>query len=192
MTKGRRKSELSTRRQLCSSGRPPVWQREHLCRIWQGVATGLSSEEAAVEAGTSGPIGFRWFRSSGGMSPTHLASSAPALVNRNLTFLEREEIALKCARGTGIRASLGKLGRSSARRQSLAPSPRPRELATAVGQRADRARPPQPRSAATSVPVPIAMPTSACASAGSSLIPSPTKASALTLARNSRNAQGED
>ncbi len=66
-----------------------------------------------MEAGVSGPARFRWFRSSGGMPPTHLAPSAPALVNCNLTFSEREEIALECARGTGIRAIARKLGRSA-------------------------------------------------------------------------------
>ena len=35
------------------------------------------------------------------MSPTHLAPSAPVLTHRNLTFLEREEIALECARNRG-------------------------------------------------------------------------------------------
>ena len=41
MTKtGRRKSERSTRGKLNSPGRPPVWQRENLCRFWRGVAAG--------------------------------------------------------------------------------------------------------------------------------------------------------
>lgn len=44
MATGRRKSERSTRRKLSSPGRPPVWQRENLCRFWRGVAAGLSSE----------------------------------------------------------------------------------------------------------------------------------------------------
>ena len=35
------------------------------------------------------------------MPPTHLAPSAPVLTHRNLTFLEREEIALECARNRG-------------------------------------------------------------------------------------------
>lgn len=112
MTTGSRKSERSTRRKLDSPGRPPVWQRENLCRFWRSVASGLSSEEAAVAAGVSGPVGIRWFRSSGGMPPTHLAPSAPPLTCRNLTFPEREEIALECARGTGVRAIARKLGRS--------------------------------------------------------------------------------
>ncbi|WP_218017463.1 IS30 family transposase [Gluconobacter kondonii] len=112
MTTGRRKSERSTRHKLFSPGRPPVWQRENLCRFWRGIAAGLSSEEAAVAAGVSGPVGIRWFRSSGGMPPTHLAPSAPDLKSRNLTFAEREEIALECARGSGVRAIAHKLGRA--------------------------------------------------------------------------------
>ncbi len=113
MTKtGRRKSERSTRGRLNSPGRPPVWQRENLCRFWRGVAAGHSSEVSAVEAGVSGPVGIRWFRSSGGMPPTHLAPSAISLTSRKLTFSERGEIALECARGTGIRAIACKLSRS--------------------------------------------------------------------------------
>ncbi|NTA40573.1 IS30 family transposase [Agrobacterium salinitolerans] len=46
------------------------------------------------------------------MPPTHLSPSATPLRNRSLTFREREEIALECARGTGIRAIARKLGRS--------------------------------------------------------------------------------
>ena len=46
------------------------------------------------------------------MPPTHLAPSAPLPKCRNLSFVEREEIALECARGTGLRAIARKLGRS--------------------------------------------------------------------------------
>ena len=112
MTTGKRKSERSTRRKLCSPGRPPVWQRENLCRFWLGIAAGLSSEGAGAEAGVSAPVGSRWFRSSGGMPPTHLAPSAPRPQGRNLSFAEREEIALECARKTGVRAIARKRGRS--------------------------------------------------------------------------------
>ena len=83
---GKRKSERSTRRKLCSPGRPPVWQRETLCRFWQGIAAGLSSEEAGIEAGVSAPVGSRWFRSSGGMPPTHLTPSASCPQGRSLSF----------------------------------------------------------------------------------------------------------
>lgn len=44
------------------------------------------------------------------MPPTHLAPSAPPLKSSNLTFPEREEIALECARGTGVRTIARKLG----------------------------------------------------------------------------------
>lgn len=46
------------------------------------------------------------------MAPTHLAPSAPQLKGRNLSFAEREEIALECARKTGVRDIARKLGRS--------------------------------------------------------------------------------
>lgn len=46
------------------------------------------------------------------MPPTHLAPSASSLKRRSLSFPEREEIALECARGTGVRAIARKLGRS--------------------------------------------------------------------------------
>lgn len=113
MTTDKRKSERSTRDKLRSPGRPPVWQRANLCQFWRGVAAGHSSEVSAVEAGVSGPVGIRWFRSSGGMPPTHIAPSATSLTSRNLTFSEREEIALECVRGTGIRAIARKLSWSS-------------------------------------------------------------------------------
>lgn len=46
------------------------------------------------------------------MPPTHLAPSAPFPKSRSLSFAEREEIALECARGTGVRAIAMKLRRS--------------------------------------------------------------------------------
>lgn len=46
------------------------------------------------------------------MSPSHLARSAPQPKGRNLSFPEREEIALECARKTGVRVIARKLGRS--------------------------------------------------------------------------------
>ncbi len=46
------------------------------------------------------------------MPPTHLSPSATALTRRSLTFSEREEIALECARGTGIRAIARKISRA--------------------------------------------------------------------------------
>ena len=105
------KIRRSTRGKLNSPRKPPVWQRENLCRFWQGVAADHSSEMPVIEASASGPVGIRWFRSSGGMPPTHLAPSAISLTSRKLTLSEREEIALHCARGTGIRTIAFKLSR---------------------------------------------------------------------------------
>ncbi|NDR58736.1 IS30 family transposase [Pseudoruegeria sp. M32A2M] len=46
------------------------------------------------------------------MPPTHLAPSTPPPKGRNLSFAEREEIALESARGTGVRGIALKLGRA--------------------------------------------------------------------------------
>lgn len=112
MPTGKRRSEHSTRRKLRSPGRPPLWQRENAYRFWRAIASGLSSEDAAIDAGISAPVGVRWFRSSGGMPPTQFSASAKPITNRKLTFQDREEIALERARGTGIRAIARRLGRS--------------------------------------------------------------------------------
>lgn len=44
------------------------------------------------------------------MLPTHLTPSASRPQDRSLSFSKREEIALKCARKTGVRAIARKLG----------------------------------------------------------------------------------
>jgi IS30 family transposase len=82
-----------------SPGRPPVARREHRQRFWAAIAQGLSSEDAAVEAGVSQPVGTRWFREAGGMPPI---TQAP-LSGRFLSFAEREEIAILRVRGCGVR-----------------------------------------------------------------------------------------
>lgn len=63
-----------------------AWQRENRFRFWQAIALGHSSEEAALDAGTSTPLGPRWFRSAGGMPPTHLAPWAKPPSGRYLSF----------------------------------------------------------------------------------------------------------
>ena len=108
----KRASDRCVREKLRSPGHPPGWQRENLCRFWQAIAAGRTSEDAASDAGVSAPVGARWYRSSGGMPPTHLAPSAKPVVGRYLTFSEREDIALELAKGSGIRSIARKLGRS--------------------------------------------------------------------------------
>lgn len=99
-----------------SPGRPSVARREELVRFWRAIARGLSSEEAAREAGVSQAVGSRWFRRSGGMPSISLAPVS----GRYLSFAEREEIAILHAQQIGVR--------EIARRLSRAPSTISREL----------------------------------------------------------------
>jgi IS30 family transposase len=91
-----------------SPGRPPAGRREHRRRFWEAVARGLSSEDAAVAAGVSPPVGTRWFRENGGMPPVPLAP----LVGRYLSFAEREEIAMLHTQHVGRREIARRIGRS--------------------------------------------------------------------------------
>jgi IS30 family transposase len=90
--------------------------REDRQRFWAAVRRGLSSEDAAAEAGVSQPVGTRWFREAGGMPPV---TQAP-LSGRFLSFAEREEIAILRAQGCGVR--------DIARRTNRSPSAISREL----------------------------------------------------------------
>ncbi len=90
-----------------SPGRPPI-QRDLERIFWVNIAAGMTSEDAAVACGVSGPVGSRWFRERGGMPSISLTPPS----GRYLSFAEREEIALLRARGFGVRAIAGELGRS--------------------------------------------------------------------------------
>jgi IS30 family transposase len=90
-----------------SPGRPPP-RREIQRRFWAGIARGLSSEDAALACGVSAPVGTRWFREGGGMSPIGLAPPS----GRYLSFAEREEIAIMNAVGCGVREIARWLDRS--------------------------------------------------------------------------------
>jgi IS30 family transposase len=109
---GRRRSDRALRSKLRSPGRPPVARQEHRRRFWALIAGGLSSEEAAIGAGVSAPVGARWFRRSGGMPPSTLAPSSKQLSGRYLSFAEREELAVQRARGVGVREIARRMGRS--------------------------------------------------------------------------------
>jgi IS30 family transposase len=113
-----------------SPGRP-VPSRAVQRAFWRLIAAGVTSEEAAVGVGVSAPVGTRWFRHAGGMSPLSLAEPA----GRYLSFSEREEIALLRAQDHGVREIARRIGRD--------PSTISRELrrnaATRAGQRVYRA-----------------------------------------------------
>jgi IS30 family transposase len=117
-------SSVTGRPVMRSPGRPPAGRREHRVRFWEAIARGLSTVEAASEAGVSGVVGVRWFREAGGMPPS--AIRAP-LSGRYLSFAEREEIALLRAQKCGVRGIARQLGRS--------PSTISRELRRNAGTR---------------------------------------------------------
>jgi len=90
-----------------SPGRPPV-RRDVERAFWLKVAEGLTSEDAAVACGVSGPVGSRWFRERGGMPSIELGPSS----GRYLSFVEREEVALLGAQNAGVREIALRLGRA--------------------------------------------------------------------------------
>jgi IS30 family transposase len=112
----RRRSDRAGRGPIRSPGRPTAGRRENRQRFWRAIARGVSSWDAAREAGVSQPVGTRWFRENGGMPPTNLTP----LSGHYLSFAEREEIALLHAQKFGVR--------EIARRIERAPSTISREL----------------------------------------------------------------
>lgn len=110
---GRRRSDRVLRSKLRSPGRPPVARWEHRRRFWVLIASGLSSEDAAMGCGISQPVGTRWFREAGGLPPSHLSPSSPSPSDRYLSFSEREEIALLRAQGHGVREVARRLRRAA-------------------------------------------------------------------------------
>ena len=125
-TPKRRRSYRAGRPPMRSPGRPTAGRREHQRRFWEAIACGLSSEDAALAAGVSGPVGTKWFRESGGMPPISLAP----LSGRSLSFAEREEIAILHAQHFGLR--------DIARRISRSPSTISRELRRNAATRSGR------------------------------------------------------
>ncbi len=96
------------RGQIPSPGRPTVAWREDRVRFWAAISRGVKTEDAAVEAGVSSPVAFRWFRHAGGVNP----SLPPTVSGRYLSFGEREDIAVWHAQKLGVREIARRLGRS--------------------------------------------------------------------------------
>jgi IS30 family transposase len=109
----RRRSARSGRAPLPSPGRPSVAGRDEQNKFWRAIAAGLSSEDAALEAGLSQPVGSRLFRKAGGMPPAMFRSSAKAVSGRYLSLNEREEIALLKVQGHSIQEIGRRLGRAA-------------------------------------------------------------------------------
>lgn len=72
------------------------------------IAEGLTSEDAAMACGVSGPVGSRWFRHAGGMPPIEVSPQS----GRYLCFSEREQIAVMRAEGVSMGMIADRLGRS--------------------------------------------------------------------------------
>lgn len=149
----RQASDRSTR----PPGRLPKAQRENCRRFWTAIASGRSSEDAAIDAGVSPVVGVRWFRRAGGMPPTHFSQSSKPPSGRYLSFAEREEIAILRAQGHGVRAIAGHLGRPPStisrelRRNSARRHGAPEYRATTAQWHADQsARRPKPAKLAVS------------------------------------------
>ena len=96
------------RGKMWSPGRPSTARREDRVRFWEVIARGLSTDDAAAEAGVSSAVGARWFRESGGMPSLTLAPVS----GRYLSFAEREEIAILHGQRFGVRAIARWLGRA--------------------------------------------------------------------------------
>ncbi|MGB8859005.1 MAG: IS30 family transposase [Ilumatobacteraceae bacterium] len=96
------------RGQVPSPGRPTVAWRQDRVKFWSAIAGGAKTEDAAVEAGVSSPVAFRWFRHAGGVNPC----LPPTVSGRYLSFPEREDIALLRAQGLGVREIARRTGRS--------------------------------------------------------------------------------
>src|SRR2546428_2979933 len=97
---------LTGRPAMRSPGRPPV-RRDVERGFWMKIAEGLSSEEAAIACGVSGPVGVRWFRERGGMPAIQLTP----LSGRCLAVAGREDTALLRGQGLAVRAIARTLGR---------------------------------------------------------------------------------
>ncbi len=120
-----RPADRALRPAMRSPGRPEP-SRAVERAFWRLIASGVTSEHAAVEVGVSTPVGTRWFRHAGGMPPISLAEPT----GRYLSFPEREEIALLKAQDHGVREIARRIGRD--------PSTISRELRRNVATRASQ------------------------------------------------------
>lgn len=109
----KRRSDRAGRAPLSSPGRPCVAGRDERRRFWGAIATGLATEDAAIQSGVPPAIGTKWFRKAGGMAPAIYGPSAKPLSGRYLSFAEREAVALFRAQGCSMREVARRLGRAA-------------------------------------------------------------------------------
>jgi IS30 family transposase len=107
MVRRQQMADRALRPAMRSPGRP-IPARHVEREFWRLIALGKSTEDASAGVGVSVPVGSRWFRHAGGMTPLPLAEPS----GRYLSFAEREELALLRASGLGVRAIAREMGRS--------------------------------------------------------------------------------
>ena len=112
MSAWKRRSDRALRAKCHSPGRPGVARREDRRHFRALIAAGQSSWDAAIGVGVSEAVGSRWFREAGGMPPSTLGRSSKPPSGRDLSFTDREEIALCRAQGCGVREIARRLGRA--------------------------------------------------------------------------------
>jgi len=99
-------ADRAMRAPMRSPGRPEpsrAVQRE----FWRLIAAGITTVQAAEGVGVSAPVGIRWFRHAGGVTPLSLDEPT----GRYLSLAEREEIALLKAQDKGVREIARTIGR---------------------------------------------------------------------------------
>jgi len=99
-------ADRAMRAPMRSPGRPEpsrAVQRE----FWRLIASGITTVQAAEGVGVSAPVGIRWFRHAGGVTPLSLDEPT----GRYLSFAEREEIAVLKAQDKGVREIARTIGR---------------------------------------------------------------------------------
>ena len=106
MVRRQQMADRALRPAMRSPGRP-IPARHVEREFWRLIAAGKSTEEAAAGVGVSVPVGSRWFRHAGGMSPITLCEPT----GRYLSFAEREEVAILRAQDHGVREIARRLGR---------------------------------------------------------------------------------
>lgn len=99
-------ADRALRPAMRSPGRPEP-SRAVQRQFWHLIATGVTTVEASAGVGVSWPVGARWFRHAGGMTPLSLDEPT----GRYLSFAEREEIALLRAQDKGVREIARTIGR---------------------------------------------------------------------------------
>ena len=99
-------ADRALRPAMRSPGRPEP-SRAVQRAFWRPIAQAATTQDAAAEVGVSTPVGSRWFRHAGGMSPISLDEPTGGY----LSFAEREEIALLNVQNHGVRAIARRIGR---------------------------------------------------------------------------------